>query len=87
MWNPSHVIRGIRHRFARPSFLDPLLRLAPRSRRAAAPKRWPHEMSAHDFEVPPRDAILRHLETWGPALVVTIVGMALLAAYWWLRTG
>lgn len=50
------------------------------------PKESSDEMSAHDFEVPLRDAIAQRLEAWGPLLVMLLAGLAMLAAAWWLST-
>lgn len=67
------------------SFLSPLLHLIAR-RHPPPPKDSPGAMSAHDFEVPLRDAVLRRLEVWGPLLVIVVAGLAMLAGLWWLST-
>jgi hypothetical protein len=65
------------------SFFSPLLHLI--ARRRQPPSEHPAgEMSAHDFEVPLRDAVLRRLEVWGPLLVMLLAGLVMLAAFWWL---
>lgn len=65
-------------------FFSPLLHLI--ARRRPPPKPTPGEMSAHDFQVPLRDAVLRRLEDWGPLLVMLLAGLVMLAAAWWLST-
>jgi hypothetical protein len=67
------------------SFFSPLLRLIAR-RGPPPPTDAPGSISAHDFEVPLRDAVLRRLEVWGPLLVMVLAGLAMLAALWWLST-
>jgi len=66
-------------------FFSPLLHLIAR-RRPPPPKQTPDEITAHDFQVPLRDAVLRRLEVWGPVLVMLLAGLICLAGLWWLST-
>lgn len=66
-------------------FFSPFVHIVAR-RRPPPPKKAPDEMTAHDFQVPLRDAVSRRLEVWGPVLVMLLTGLVCLAGLWWLST-
>lgn len=64
-------------------FVSPVLHIIA-WRRPGPPKRTPDEISAHDFQVPLRDAVLRRLEVWGPVVILLLTGLVFLVGLWWL---